>query len=99
MRFSIWVLHSSRPYAYTSQRSRDADGQRRFLSPLARVRGVRNMVTELRVMSREASGGKEYQITSIPQVLELEEGQSGAGVPSKRGHALGEATDIVLEGV
>lgn len=32
------------------------------------------------------------------QGFELEEGLSGAGVPSKWGHALSAATDIALEG-
>ncbi|KAL7379377.1 hypothetical protein ABVT39_026830 [Epinephelus coioides] len=67
-RSSIWVLHSCRPYTLPSQRSRDitAVTDRVASCPPTGVRGVRNTLTELRVMGTEANGSKEPN-NPIPQ--------------------------------
>lgn len=66
LRSSIWVQHSCRPYTLPVQRSQDTTSphmqsqtDRVVSCPPAGVRGVRNMLTELRVMAREASGSIE----------------------------------------
>lgn len=64
LRSSIWVLHSCCPYTLPSQRSRDTtvrqpQSQTVVSCPPAGVRGVRNTLTELRVMAGEANGCTE----------------------------------------